>query len=51
MEWLTTATTAVTTLVSGTLDTITTTPVLAMVFTGTVLMPIGIRLFRKLRRA
>lgn len=51
MEWLTTATEAVTSVMSSTISTITTQPILAMCFVGGVIIPMGVRVFRKLRRA
>lgn len=51
MEWLTTATTAVTGVMTSVIETITTSPILSMCFAGAVVIPVGVRLFRKLRRA
>lgn len=51
MEWLTTATTAVTTVMTTCISTITSNEILAMCFAGGVVIPVGIKLFRKLRRA
>lgn len=50
IEWLTTASDAVLGVMSDVIDTITTTPVLAIVFVAGTIIPLGIGLFKKFRR-
>lgn len=49
MEWLTTATTGVISVMTTVITTITTTPVLALCFAGAVIIPLGARVFKQLR--
>lgn len=49
MEWLTSATEAVVGVVGSVINLITTVPVLSLCFVGTCIMPLGARLFKKLR--
>ena len=51
MEWITSATDNLVTLFGSCVDIITENPLLAMCFTGSCLIPLGLRLFRKFRRA
>lgn len=49
MEWITTATTTVMDTMSTVLDTITSTPILAVIFVGGTIIPLGLRIFKKFK--
>lgn len=49
MEWLTTAVTALTGVVTSVIGIISDTPILGLCFAGTCVFPIGIKVFKKLR--
>lgn len=51
MEWITTGAENVLSIFDTLLDTITTNPLLAMLFVGGTIIPIGFRIFKKFKRA
>ncbi len=51
MEWITTGAESVLSIFDVLLDTITTNPLLAMLFVGGTIIPIGFRIFKKFKRA
>lgn len=51
MEWLTTAVTGCLEVFSTVIDTITTTPVLALLFAGGTIIPMGIHLLSKTKHS
>ena len=51
MEWITTGAESVLTIFDTLLDTITTNPLLAMLFVGGTIIPLGFRIFKKFKRA
>lgn len=50
MEWLTSATEALVGVVGSVINIVSTTPILALCFAGTCVFPIGIGVFKRLRR-
>ena len=51
MEWIGTGAQAVLSIFDSILDTITTNPLLAMLFVGGTIIPLGFRIFKKFKRA
>lgn len=51
MEWISSGATAVLSIFDTLLDTITTNPILAMLFVGGTIIPLGFRIFKKFKRA
>lgn len=51
MEWITTGAENVLSIFDTLLDTITKNPLLAMLFVGGTIIPIGFRIFKKFKRA
>lgn len=51
MEWISTGASNVLSIFDVLLDTITTNPLLAMLFVGGTIIPIGFRIFKKFKRA
>lgn len=49
MEWLTTASTAITSLVESTIDLVTGNSILAILFAAGTILPVGFRVFKKLK--